>query len=231
MLFQPRFQLILLLICILAHALMAQPTTESALETTMRRQGLVNVQTLDPTLLVSLAYSTTDNFVGRDVYGDLTRAYLQPVAARKLQQASQLLQKTRPDLRLLIYDAARPLAAQWKLWEALPHYTPAVRRNYVADPREGSIHNFGCAVDLTLATATGKPLDMGTKFDFFGPLAYPTQEDRLLKTGQLTTAQVQNRRLLRRVMQSAGFLPIEYEWWHFNALSRAQAKARFGIVK
>ncbi len=221
-----RFWLIYSLIHTITHSLIAQ-----SLETTMRRQGLVDVQTLDPSIQVNLKYSTTDNFVGLDVYADLTRAYLQPVAARRLVEANRLLQKAQPNLRLLIYDAARPLAAQWKLWEALPQYPPATRKNYVADPREGSIHNFGCAVDLTIATADGKPLDMGTKFDFFGLLAYPTQEAKFLKTGQLTAKQIQNRHLLRQVMRQAGFMPIAYEWWHFNAFSREQAKARFGIVK
>lgn len=202
----------------------------------MQKQGLVNVQTVDPTLLVDLKYSTTDNFVKEDVYGDLTRAYLQPMAARKLAAASKWLQARRPDLRLLIYDAARPQWAQWKLWKALPQYSERQRRTYVADPREGSIHSYGCAVDLTLATADGRnggphALDMGTPYDFFGPKAYPKQEAALLKSGQLTKQQVENRRLLRQAMQAGGFMPIEYEWWHFNALSRRQAKQQFKRVE
>lgn len=192
---------------------------------------LVDVQQLDPSILVELKYSTTDNFVKKDVYGDLTQAYLQPMAARKLVAASKWLQVRRPDLRLLVYDAARPQAAQWKLWNALPQYSERQRRTYVADPREGSIHSYGCAVDLTLATADGKPLDMGTPYDFFGPKAYPTQEERLLRAGQLTRQQVDNRRLLRQAMQAGGFMPINYEWWHFNAISRREAKARYKLVE
>lgn len=197
---------------------------------------LVDVQTLDPSILVELKYSTTDNFVKQDVYGDLTKAYLQPMAARKLVAASKWLQVRRPDLRLLVYDAARPQSAQWKLWNALPQYSERQRRTYVADPREGSIHSYGCAVDLTLATVDGrggepKPLDMGTPYDFFGPKAYPSQEERFLRAGQLTRQQVDNRRLLRQAMQAAGFTPINYEWWHFNALSRRQAKARYKLME
>lgn len=191
---------------------------------------LVDVQTVDSSILVELKYSTTDNFVGKDVYGDLETAYLQPMAAEKLAKASRWLQQRRPDLRLLVYDAARPQSAQWKLWNALPQYSERQRRTYVADPREGSIHSYGCAVDLTLATATGKPLDMGTPYDFFGPKAYPSREAELLKTGQLTRQQVENRRLLRQAMQAGGFMPIAYEWWHFNALSRKQAKARYKLM-
>ena len=196
--------------------------------------SLVNVQTADPSILVELKYSTTDNFVKQDVYGDLTRAYLQPMAARKLAAASQWLQVRRPELRLLVYDAARPQSAQWKLWNALPQYSERQRRTYVADPREGSIHSYGCAVDLTLATVGNgalKPLDMGTPYDFFGPLAYPSREAAMLKSGKLTKQQVANRQLLRQAMRAGGFTPIEYEWWHFNALSRRQAKQQFRRIE
>lgn len=197
---------------------------------------LVDVQTVDSRILVELKYSTTDNFVKQDVYGDLTKAYLQPMAAQKLATASRWLQQHQPDLRLLVYDAARPKSAQVKLWNALPQYTERQRRTYVADPREGSIHTYGCAVDLTLATLDGrtgepKPLDMGTPYDFFGPKAYPKMETQMLRTGQLTTVQVANRRLLRQAMQAGGFMPIAYEWWHFNALSRREAKRRFKAME
>lgn len=200
-------------------------------EADMKRQGLVNVQTIDPSILVDLKYSTTDNFIGRDVYGNLTRAYLQPMAARKLAQASRYIQQANPNLRLLVYDAARPQRAQWALWNALPHMPERQRRQYVASPQEGSIHSYGCAVDLTLATADGRPLDMGTPFDFFGPLAYPSREAEQLRIGKLTKPQLANRQLLRTAMLRASFSRIEYEWWHFNALSRAEAKRTYRRVE
>ncbi len=197
----------------------------------MQKQGLVDVQKVDPSILVELKYSTTDNFVGKDVYGDLTRAYMQPMAARKLAKASQYLQEHHPDLRLLVYDAARPRQAQWNLWNALPDVPERERRKYVADPREGSIHNYGCAVDLTVARKDSTPLDMGTKYDFFGELAYPSREAALFKAGKLTKAQLNNRQILRTAMLQGGFTRIEYEWWHFNALSRERAKAMFKLVE
>lgn len=196
----------------------------------MAKQGLVDVQKVDPTILVELKYSTTDNFVGKDVYGDLTRAYMQPMAAKKLAEASKYLQVHHPTLRLLVYDAARPRTAQWKLWNALPDLPENERQKYVADPRKGSIHNYGCAVDLTVANQDGKPLDMGTKYDFFGELAYPSRETELLKSGKLTQQQIDNRQILRTAMRQGGFSPIEFEWWHFNALSREKAKMVFRIV-
>lgn len=196
----------------------------------MAKQGLVDVQKVDPTILVELKYSTTDNFVGKDVYGDLTRAYMQPMAAKKLAEASQYLQAHHPNLRLLVYDAARPRSAQWKLWNALPDLPENERQKYVADPRKGSIHNYGCAADLTVANQDGKPLDMGTKYDFFGELAYPSRETELLKSGKLTQQQIDNRQILRTAMRQGGYSPIEFEWWHFNALSREKAKMVFRIV-
>ncbi|WP_128543092.1 M15 family metallopeptidase [Larkinella soli] len=205
-------------------------TGQTRIEQAMIRQGLVDVQKIDPTILVDLKYSTADNFIGKDVYGDLTHAYLQPMAAQRLAQAGRYLRRQKPGLRLLVYDAARPQTAQWNLWNAL-HLPEKQRRKYVADPRIGSIHSYGCAVDLTLATADGKPLDMGTPFDFFGDLAYPEKEASLLKTGKLTRPQVENRRLLRSVMQQAGFSPIKTEWWHFNALSREKAKRQYKRVE
>jgi zinc D-Ala-D-Ala dipeptidase len=220
-----------LVLLVFAYSLIGTPDRHS-----FAQSQLVNVQTVDPTILVELKYSTTDNFVKQDVYGDLTKAYLQPMAAKKLAEASRWLQAHRPDLQLLVYDAARPKSAQVKLWNALPQYTERQRRTYVADPREGSIHSYGCAVDLTLAsidprTGESKPLDMGTPYDFFGPKAYPKLEAQMLRTGQLSPAQVANRRLLRQAMQAGGFMPIAYEWWHFNALSRREAKGRFKVVE
>lgn len=205
-------------------------------EQSMIKQGLVNVQTIDSSILVELKYGTTDNFMGKAVYNKLTRAYLQPLAAQKLAQANAFLKQQNPRLRLLVYDAARPRSVQWNLWNALPQYTEAVRRTYVADPRIGSIHNYGCAVDVTITalsenTQKGTPLNMGTKFDYFGELAYPTQETRLLREGKLTKEQVDNRKLLRTVMRRAGFSSIDYEWWHFNALSRQQAKLTYKLVE
>lgn len=200
-------------------------------EKNLSQKGLVDVRTVDASILVELKYSTEDNFVGKDVYGCIDDCFMQPMAAQKLRKASQYLQEKHPNLRLLIYDGARARTVQWKLWNALPNVPPNKREDYVANPRIGSIHNYGCAVDLTLASAKGQALDMGTKFDYFGELAYPTQENRLLKAGKLSEEQIKNRKILREAMLHGGFTPIESEWWHFNAISREKAKARYGIIE
>ncbi|MCE6990341.1 M15 family metallopeptidase [Dyadobacter sp. CY323] len=203
------------------------------IETRMIKQGLVNVQETDPDILVELKYSTTDNFIGKDVYGELNRAYLQPEMAKRLSKASEYLKKLKPEFKLLVYDAARPNSAQYALWDALDNLKiPAKNKTmYVADPKIGSNHNFGCAIDLTIADGNGKPLDMGTKFDFFGPLAYPRSEQEMLKKGKLTILQIENRQLLRKVMVQAGFRANTTEWWHFDGMSKSQAKARYGMIR
>ncbi|MFN8358126.1 MAG: M15 family metallopeptidase [Spirosomataceae bacterium] len=207
------------------------PPQDCPEEKKMEAAGLVDIQKLDPSILVDLKYSGTDNFVKQDVYGCITRCFLQPLAAQKLIKASQYLQKKHPNLRLLVYDGARSREVQWKFWKALSHIPPNQREDYVSNPQIGSIHNYGCAVDLTVATADGKPLDMGTIFDFFGELAYPRYESKLLKDGKLSKAQIENRKILREAMRKGGFSPIETEWWHFNAISRKRAKATFGIIE
>lgn len=194
-------------------------------------KGLVDIQTLDPTIDVDLKYSTTDNFIKMDVYGDLTRAYLQPMAAQKLAKASKYLQEAYPEYHLLVYDAARPRSVTKIFWNKMSHLPPNKREDFVANPAEGSIHNFGCAVDLTVVDKNGKPLDMGTPFDYFGDLAYPTKEAYLLKIGKLTNQQVENRKILRNAMKKAGYSSIVSEWWHFNALPRKQARARYGFIE
>lgn len=200
-------------------------------EMSLEKAGLVDVKQVDPSLLVDLKYSTTDNFVHKDVYGCITRCFLQKETAEKLKKAHEYLKKHHPELRLLIYDGVRSRKVQWKLWEALPQYAPKYRTNYVAHPTRGSIHNYGCAVDLTVATADGKALDMGTPFDFFGSEAYPRKEAEMLQQGKITKTHVANREVLRQAMTAGGFMGITSEWWHFNAMSLAQAKAKYTIVE
>lgn len=204
-----------------------------ALEQQMIKQGLVNIQNIDPGIRVELKYSTKDNFVGKDVYGDLSKAYLQPDMAKKLAKANGILKKNKPGYTLLVYDAARPNSVQYILWKALDSLKiPAKNKpQYVADPKIGSIHNFGCAVDLTVVNEEGIPLDMGTPYDFFGPLAYPRMELQLLREEKITTRQVANRNILREAMTQAGFSVNPTEWWHFDGMSRNAARSRYGILK
>ncbi len=201
---------------------------EISLEEQLQKQGLVNIHTLAPDILVELKYSTSDNFLSVDTYGELENCYLQPKAAAMLKQAQDLLKKSHPELTLLVYDGARPRSIQRKMW-ALVVNTPS--EDYVANPDRGSVHNFGSAVDLTIATVDGVPLDMGTPFDYFGKLAQPRHEALFLKQNKLTQKQIDNRQLLRDVMTQAGFQSISIEWWHFNAVPVKVARSQYQIIE
>ena len=198
---------------------------------TIKNNDLVNIQELDSTLLIDLKYSTTDNFMNIDMYGDLETCYLRKIPAEMLLRANEYLKETNPELNLLIYDGLRPRSIQRKLWNALDEVPETERTQYVADPEKGSIHNYGAAVDLTLAHENGSPLDMGTNYDYFGELAFPALEDSLLSIGVLTKAQIENRKILRSVMTKAGFSTISSEWWHFNAYSYQDIQTKYNIIE
>jgi len=201
------------------------------LEQSLRDAGLVDVEEVISGIFVDLKYSTTDNFFGQDVYGDLKRCYLQPVVADMLKKAHDKLQEEHPGLTFLVYDGVRPISVQRILWDNLDK-PDSVKPLYVADPKVGGLHNYGVAVDLTLANAeTGEPLDMGTHYDYFGYPAYPDRETQMLREGILTKEHISNREILRKVMKHGGFTGIGSEWWHFNAYSLKDAKARFELVK
>jgi D-alanyl-D-alanine dipeptidase len=196
----------------------------------LEAQGLVDVQKLNPNILVRLAYSEKENFMKMDVYACLSKAFLQKPAALKLSLAQSYLEAEMPGYHLLVWDASRPAWAQKILWESIKK-PESVKHVYVAHPKRGSIHNYGCAVDLTLANHMGKELDMGTPYDYFGELAQPRLEEKMRKAGRLTEGQLKNRQLLRRLMKKAGFLSISSEWWHFNFCSLAKAKSIYKKVE
>jgi len=191
--------------------------------------GFVDIGTLDSTIHVHLIYATSSNFMNRAVYTGMTKAWLHPDAARKLIQAQQNLKKDYPDLSLLIYDAARPMEVQRQMWE-LVRGTQYIY--YVANPANlNGRHNYGMAVDVTIVDEEGRPLSMGTHFDFFGEEAHTDKEEALVKAGKITEEAFHNRRLLRRIMQQAGFTPVASEWWHFNACSAEVAKAGYKVIE
>ena len=203
----------------------------STLEKTLIEQGLVDVEEVIPGIQVELKYSTTDNFFQQDVYGDLVRCFLQPQAAEMLANAQAALKKEYPNLSLLVYDGARPLSVQQILWDSLDK-PDSIKTLYVSDPKIGGLHNFGVAVDLTLVDMeTGRPLDMGTPYDYFGYPAYPDRELQMLAENKITKAQVSNREILRKVMKGAGFSGIGSEWWHFNAFSQQHATQNYQPIR
>lgn len=198
-------------------------------ETALSQAGYVNVRELDPTLQVSLMYARADNFVGSVLYTDLRQAYLHADAAAALVKAQQRLKQLRPELSLKIYDAARPMHIQQKMWDKVKHTSMNI---YVSNPAHGGgLHNYGLAVDITLCDAKGDSLPMGTKIDYLGMAAHIDNEAQLVTKGIISRKAQQNRQLLRQVMRYAGFKPLRTEWWHFNFKSRAEAKRLYKVIK
>jgi D-alanyl-D-alanine dipeptidase len=185
---------------------------------------LVDAGTVVAELQVELVYATPDNFMKEPIYGDLRACFLHRDAAAMLARAQVELRKSHPELRLRVYDCARPQFVQERMW-GIVKGTP--QEPYVADPAKRSIHNFGCAVDVTVATREGKPLDMGTAHDHFGDLARVDKEKRFLAEGKLTKDQIANRSVLRDAMTKAGWRVLETEWWHFDCAAQSETRRRF----
>lgn len=181
-----------------------------------------------PGVAVELRYATTNNFMGIQLYKDLNDPFLHKTAAEKLKKAANNLSQLKPGWNLLIFDALRPRSVQIQLWNKVKG---TKQEQYVADPKSGSIHNFGFALDLSLRDETGKEIDMGTPYDSFEDLAQPKYEEKLLKAGKLTETQIANRKILRKVMTEAGFIQLPHEWWHYDALDGKQVRAKYKIVE
>jgi len=150
---------------------------------------------------VDIRYATPANFTGKPVYGRAA-AFLHPDAARHLSRAIELAAAL--GLRLRIFDAFRPSEAQWALWNFRPD------PDFLADPRRGSPHSRGVAVDLTLVdAASGKDLEMGTEFDAFTELSYHGNTEVGVEAQR-------NRHMLLGLMSAAGWDFYRREWWHYQ---------------
>lgn len=162
---------------------------------------------------VDLRYAGANNFVGRDLYGQLDCAWLHRQAAAGIEAVVAHLRQQHGSYKLLLLDALRPHRVQETLWQCLVG-TPL--QQYLADPAKGSIHSFGMAVDVTLVDSAGMELDMGTGFDDLSDLSHPKYEQKHLAQGLLSQTQIHNRQMLREAMLGAGFSGISTEWWHFD---------------
>jgi D-alanyl-D-alanine dipeptidase len=161
---------------------------------------LVDIQELIPSIKVDLKYASTDNFTGQIVY-NFNRCLLLKEAALKLSAVQKALEQR--GLGLKVWDGYRPPAVQWKFWEIMPD------ERYVSDPRKGGRHTRGTAVDVTLVNLEGQELLMPSQFDEFSEKAHHNY------MGAPSDA-LQNRALLRQVMEQHGFVGIPTEWWHYD---------------
>jgi D-alanyl-D-alanine dipeptidase len=178
-------------------------------------------------IAIDLRYATPNNFVGRDLYSPFDCAWLHVQAAEALEKVVAWLRERRPGCTALVLDALRPQRVQQQLWDAL---AGTGLQMYLANPERGSIHSYGMALDITILDEQGRELDMGTGFDDMTELSHPALEEGFAAAGQLTEAQVQNRRLLREAMNHAGFVGIRTEWWHFDCGDRELVRRTFRRV-
>jgi zinc D-Ala-D-Ala dipeptidase len=161
---------------------------------------LVEITEVQHHVTIELAYATARNITGAPVYRTPI-CYLNEEAAQLLERAVALANPL--GLRLNIFDAMRPTEAQWRLWEARPD------PDFLADPRRGSPHSRGAAVDVTLLDGSGTALDMGTEFDAFTPVSHHGRID-------VPLAAQRNRMLLLGLMTAAGWDFYRNEWWHYQ---------------
>ena len=162
---------------------------------------LVEIKKYVPGIALDVRYATTNNFMHRQMYAQ-ARAFARLPVALALRQVEADLKKG--GLGLKIYDAYRPYAVTVKFYEM------ARDTNFVADPRKGSKHNRGCAIDLTLIDLkTGRELDMPTGFDSFSKKAAANY-------APLSKQEYANRELLKHAMQAHGFTVYRTEWWHYD---------------
>lgn len=194
----------------------------------MRAHGLVDVQTVAPRVQVSLKYATTDNFMGANVYGGLRKAYLHPNLVKALARAQAFLDREYPGYRFLVYDAARPLSIQRRMYELVAGTS---KRFYVAKPHRGGRHNYGVAVDLTIMDDRGRVLDMGSSFDHFGATSHLGRERKLVRSGVFAPEVPRNRALMRRILGQVGLRPYAKEWWHYQErMSMPEVRRRYRLL-
>lgn len=168
----------------------------------LEKAGLVDVETLGAPLFFDIRYATPNNFTKQKIY-DSPRCYLHKDAAQALLKAVELAAQEKEPFTFCLWDCYRPLAAQKKLWKAVPN------PSYVTPPAKGSRHNRGMAVDLTPCDFNGTPLPMPTGFDSFTRQAHMDFYD-------LPKDVLSRRETLKKIMTRAGFTYTRTEWWHFD---------------
>lgn len=160
----------------------------------------VDLKRFSTDFVYNMKYATSDNFLNEKVY-DCASCFLRYKTVKSLIKANEKFKEK--GYRIMLYDCYRPLSIQQKMFALVPN------PKYVADPKKGSIHNRGGAVDISLVDSKGNELDMGTAFDFFGVEA--SHDYR-----QLSDEVLANRKLLRRIMTQNNFKIFDSEWWHYN---------------
>jgi D-alanyl-D-alanine dipeptidase len=162
--------------------------------------AFVNLKNYSSDFVFDMKYATADNFLKEKVY-PCDECFLRVKTLKALLEANKSF--IEKGFKIKLYDCYRPRAIQKKMWRIVPD------ANFVANPKKGSIHNRGGAVDISLVDFVGNELNMGTKFDFFGEEAshnYQNLSDEIMA----------NRRFLKEIMLQHNFKSFDSEWWHYN---------------
>ena len=195
-----------------------------------REYGLVEISEMDPSIVIDIKYSTSDNFTGKVLYSENVGAFCEQRLAEAIVGAQKELKRINSDLSLIIFDAARPISTQQYMFDIVKN---TELERYVANPYtecKGGFHNYGMAVDLAIVDKNGKMLDFGTDFDSFTPLAHSGGEAELVKQGKMSHECYENRMLLYYVTGKHGMLPYAYEWWHFQLQYDENAKKEHKLL-
>jgi D-alanyl-D-alanine dipeptidase len=182
------------------EVVVADITDNKKKEEPQSKKDFINIREYIPDIVIELHYATIDNITGKKQYND-DEAYLRRGTADKLKRANDELMKY--GFRIKIWDAYRPTAVQYELWKKVPD------TRYIANPKRGSIHSRGAAVDITLVDKDGKTLEMPTGFDSFSLKADRDYSDISPKAAEMAL-------ILQSVMEKYGFLGAETEWWHYS---------------
>ncbi|MFY7810749.1 MAG: D-alanyl-D-alanine dipeptidase [Flavobacterium sp.] len=169
---------------------------------TIHDSTFVNISDFNNDFVLDLKYATNDNFLKAQVY-DCAKCLLRYKTMKMLILAQEDFKKLGYKIKL--FDCYRPHDVQKAMWKILPD------ANYVADPAKGSLHNRGGAIDLTLIDKNGNEIDMGTPFDDFTEASSHDYQNLSIKV-------LENRKLLKTIMEKHGLMAIKSEWWHYNKI-------------
>ncbi|WPO78689.1 M15 family metallopeptidase [Flavobacterium sp. KACC 22761] len=173
---------------------------ESAVKQEIPDTSFVNLKDFSKDFVYDMKYATADNFLKAKVY-DCAECVLRMKTVKALIAANNDFKKK--GFKIKLYDCYRPLSIQKRMWAIVSN------PQYVADPKKGSIHNRGGAVDISIVDVNGKEVDMGTPFDFFGIEASHNYT-------ALSKEVKANRKFLKKIMIKNGFNSFDSEWWHYN---------------
>ncbi len=224
-----KFKRVQIPVAILVFTLFCGFSHANEVETKFIGAGLIDIKSVDDSIQVDLVNSDPrKNYFKENFYSGLENAYLRKEVAIKLSLAQRILKQKHSDYSLLVLDAARPRSVSRAMYDKMK----GTRfEKFVANPKKGSMHNYGIAVDLTIVDESGNEIDMGfNPFRKSTPELYWMYAKKMLGV-KLTNTQKRNRKLLADVMKQAGFFPLSFEWWHFNGLPKSEARKRFKIIE